>query len=192
MKPARGANGRKFLGLGLAIGVMIIMAGSTFAASGIYNFSLPSIDGKPTPLSDFKGKVLLLVNVASHCGYTPQYTGLEAVYEKYKDKGLVVIGFPANNFGAQEPGTDTEIQTFCSTKYSVTFPMYGKVSVKGEDQTPLYQYLTKETPAPIAGDIKWNFTKFLIDRDGQVVERFEPAVTPDSSTVTAAIEKLLK
>lgn len=182
---------RKLSALGFAIGVMTIMAGSTFAASSIYNFSLPSIDGKATPLSDFKGKVLLLVNVASHCGYTPQYTGLEALYEKYKDKGLVVIGFPANNFGAQEPGTNAEIQTFCTSKYSVKFPLYGKVSVKGDDQTPLYKYLTKETAAPIAGDIKWNFTKFLVDRNGQVVQRFEPAVTPESSEMIAAVEKLL-
>ena len=118
------------------------MVTQAFAASSVYDFTLPSIDGKPMPLADFKGKVVLIVNVASRCGFTPQYKGLEALYEKYKDQGFVILGFPANNFGAQEPGTNEEIKTFCSTKYSVTFPMYAKVSVKGEDQTPLYQYLT--------------------------------------------------
>ncbi|MGA7381849.1 MAG: glutathione peroxidase [Terriglobales bacterium] len=168
------------------------MAGPTFAASNIYDFTLPNIDGKPMPLTDFKGKVILMVNVASQCGYTPQYTALEAIYEKYKAQGFVIVGFPANNFGAQEPGTNQEIKTFCTRKYSVTFPMYSKVSVKGDDQTPLYQYLTKDTPAPIAGDIKWNFTKFLVDRKGNVVQRFESKVTPDSPEVTSAIEQLLK
>src|SRR6266568_1089026 len=176
----------------LTLGLLLMSAGSLFAASNIYNFTLPSIDGKPMPLADFKGKVVLMVNVASQCGYTPQYTGLEALYEKYKDKGFVILGFPANNFGAQEPGTNQEIKTFCTRKYSVTFPMYSKISVKGADQTPLYAYLTKETGAGVAGEIQWNFTKFLVDRDGKVVQRFEPAVTPDSKEVTAAIEKQLK
>jgi glutathione peroxidase len=174
------------------MGMVIAMAGSTFAASNIYNFSLPSIDGKPMPLSDFKGKVILMVNVASQCGYTPQYTGLEALYEKYKDKGFVIVGFPANNFGAQEPGTNDEIKTFCSRKYSVKFPLYAKVSVKGSDQTPLYKYLTTETDPKLNGEIKWNFTKFLVDRDGNVVKRFEPAVTPESPEVVSAVEGLLK
>ncbi len=180
------------LGIYLAIGVLLIMATSLFAGSGVYSFTLNSIEGKPAPLADYKGKVVLLVNVASQCGYTPQYSALEAIYEKYKGQGFVILGFPANNFGAQEPGTNEEIKTFCSRKYSVTFPMYSKISVKGDDQAPLYAYLTKETGAGIAGDIKWNFTKFLVDRDGKVVERFEPAVTPDSKEVTAAIEKRLK
>jgi glutathione peroxidase len=176
----------------LFIGVLLIMATSLFAGSGVYNFTLNSIDGKPAPLADYKGKVVLLVNVASQCGYTPQYSALESIYEKYKDQGFVILGFPANNFGAQEPGTNEEIKTFCTRKYSVTFPMYSKISVKGVDQAPLYSYLTKETGTGIAGDIKWNFTKFLVDRDGRVVQRFEPAVTPDSKEVTAAIEKQLK
>jgi glutathione peroxidase len=176
----------------LPFGVLLIMATSLFAASGIYNFTLNSIDGKPAPLADYKGKVVMIVNVASQCGYTPQYSALEAIYEKYKDQGFVILGFPANNFGAQEPGTNQEIKTFCSRKYSVTFPMYAKISVKGDDQAPLYAYLTKETGAEIAGDIKWNFTKFLVDRNGKVVQRFEPAVTPDSKEVTGAIEKLVK
>jgi glutathione peroxidase len=180
------------LGISLVFGVLLIMATSLFAGSGIYGFTLNSIDGKPAPLAEYKGKVVLLVNVASQCGYTPQYSGLEATYEKYKDQGFVILGFPANNFGAQEPGTNEEIKTFCTRKYSVTFPMYSKISVKGTDQAPLYAYLTKETGPGIEGDIKWNFTKFLVDRDGKVVQRFEPAVTPDSKEVTAAIEKQLK
>src|SRR6202142_4311305 len=172
--------------------VILIMSASLFAATSIYDFTLPSIDGKPAPLANYKGKGVLLVNVASRCGFTPQYTALESTYEKYKDRGFVILGFPANNFGAQEPGTNEEIKTFCTRKYSVTFPMYAKISVKGADQAPLYAYLTKETPAGISGDIKWNFTKFLVDRDGKVVQRFEPAVTPDSKEVTEAIEKQLK
>ena len=176
----------------VAFGVLLIMASSLFAGSGVYNFTLNSIDGKPAPLADYQGKVVLLVNVASQCGYTPQYSALEAIYEKYKDQGFVILGFPANNFGAQEPGTNQEIKTFCTRNYSVTFPMYSKISVKGADQAPLYTYLTKETGTGIAGDIKWNFTKFLVDREGKVIQRFEPAVTPDSKEVTAAIEKQLK
>src|ERR1700738_2610706 len=161
-------------------------------ANGVYSYTLKSIDGQPVSLKSYRGKVLLLVNVASKCGYTPQYAGLESLYEKYKDRGLVIVGIPANNFAQQEPGTNEEIKTFCSRKYNVTFPMMSKVSVLGDDKTPLYQYLTKQTGAAIAGDIKWNFTKFLVDRNGNVVQRFEPAVTPDSKEVTAAIEKQLK
>jgi glutathione peroxidase len=186
MKAMRNGSVRTFLVLGL----VIIMAGSAVAAN-IYDFTLPSIDGKPMPLAEFKGKVVLVVNVASRCGYTPQYSALESLYEKYKDQGFVIVGFPANNFGAQEPGTNEEIKTFCSRKYNVTFPMYSKVSVKGDDQTPLYQYLTKQTGPAIAGDIKWNFTKFLVDRNGNVVQRFESAVTPDSKEVVSAVDKQL-
>ncbi len=174
-------------------GALLMMTASLFAASsGIYTFTLNSIDGTPAPLANYKGKVVLVVNVASQCGYTPQYSALEATYEKYKDQGFVILGFPANNFGAQEPGTNEEIKTFCTRKYSVTFPMYAKISVKGADQSPLYAYLTKDTGAGIKGEIKWNFTKFLIDRNGNVVQRFEPAVTPDSKEVIASIEKQLK
>src|SRR5271169_6523988 len=180
------------LGVCLTFGVLLIMATSLFAASGVYSYTLNSIDGKPGPLAEYKGKVVLIVNVASQCGYTPQYSALEAVYEKYKDQGFVILGFPANNFGAQEPGTNDEIKTFCSRKYSVTFPMYSKISVKGADQAPLYAYLTKEAGPGVSGDIKWNFTKFLVDRSGNVVQRFEPAVTPDSKEMVGAIEKQLK
>src|SRR5579883_1566858 len=132
---------------------LVLMVTPAFAASSVYDFTLPSIDGQPMPLANFKGKVVLLVNVASRCGYTPQYAGLEALYEKYKDQGFVILGFPANNFGAQEPGTNQEIKKFCSSRYNVTFPMYAKVSVKGADMTPLYKYLTEAK----GGDVKWNF-----------------------------------
>jgi glutathione peroxidase len=164
-----------------------------FGASSVYDFTLDSIDGQPAPLADYKGKVLLLVNVASKCGFTPQYTALEALYEKYKGQGLVVIGFPANNFMAQEPGTNEEIKTFCTRKYNVTFPMYTKISVKGSDKAPLYQFLTDSGANPTTGgEIKWNFTKFLVARDGKVISRFEPAVKPDSPEVVGAIEKALQ
>ena len=155
-------------------------------------FSLNNIDGKPAPLSQYQGKVVLIVNVASKCGYTPQYSGLEKLYEKYKDKGFVILGFPANNFMAQEPGTNEEIKTFCSNKYNVTFPMYSKISVKGDDKHPLYQFLTDKQANPkTGGEIQWNFTKFLVGKDGKVIARFEPAVEPESADVTSAIEKAL-
>lgn len=182
---------RRNIGAYLLLGLTLTMVGSLFAASSIYDFTLPSIDGKPMPLASFKGKVVLMVNVASQCAYTPQYTALETVYEKYKDRGFVVLGFPANNFGEQEPGTNAEIKTFCSTKYNVTFPMFSKISVEGLDENPLYAYLTKEANPSVAGDIQWNFTKFLADRSGHVVRRFEPPVTPDSPQVIDSIEKLL-
>jgi len=177
---------------GLVAGALLLMVGSLLAASGIYSFTLNSIDGQSAPLAAYRGKVVLVVNVASQCGYTPQYSALESIYEKYKDQGFVILGFPANNFGAQEPGTNEEIKTFCTRKYSVTFPMYSKISVKAPDQASLYTYLTQDTAPGIRGEIKWNFTKFLVDRNGNVVQRFEPAATPDSKEVTTAIEKQLK
>ena len=188
MKSGKNRNLRTFL-LGVAT---LLMSASLFAAGSIYDFTLNSIDGKPMPLANFKGKVILVVNVASRCGFTPQYSALESIYEKYKDQGFVILGFPANNFGSQEPGTNAEIKKFCSAKYNVTFPMYAKISVKGQDQTPLYKYLTESANPAYAGEIKWNFTKFLIDRDGRVVQRFEPDTTPDSPPVTLAIEQTLK
>jgi len=166
----------------------LLMTTSAFSASSIHEFTMNSIDGQATPLSTLKGKAVLVVNVASQCGYTPQYTGLQALYEKYKGQGLVIVGVPANNFGGQEPGTNEEIKQFCSRKYSVTFPIMAKVSVKGGDQTPLYQYLT----TTMGGDVKWNFTKFLVGKDGKPVQRFESGVSPDSPELAAAIEKALK
>ena len=175
------------------LGLGLLMSAPLFSASSIHDFTLNSIDGSPTPLSSLKGKVVLLVNVASFCGYTPQYEGLEALYKKYKDQGLVVLGFPANNFGEQEPGTNEEIKKFCSTRYHVSFPMFSKVSVVGSDKTPLYQFLTDKKANPsTGGEIQWNFTKFLADRNGKVIARFDSAVEPDSSEVIRAIEKALK
>src|SRR5277367_6142999 len=166
--------------------LLFFATATTLAADkSIYSFTLNTIDNQPAPLSTYKGKVVLLVNVASRCGFTPQYTALEAIYEKYRDRGFVIVGIPANNFAAQEPGTNQEIKTFCSSKYNVTFPMMAKVSVKGEDQTPLYQFLTDKTAhSETGGEIKWNFTKFLVGPNGQILARFEPDVTPDSPQVT--------
>jgi glutathione peroxidase len=166
---------------------------TAFAASSVHEFTLNALNGTPTPLANFKGKVMLLVNVASQCGYTPQYEGLQALYTKYKDRGLVIAGFPANNFGGQEPGTNEEIGAFCKSKYGVTFPMFAKISVEGGDKAPLYQFLTDKSANPkTGGEIQWNFTKFLVDRNGRVVQRFEPAVEPDSKELVSAIETALK
>ncbi|MEJ2053446.1 MAG: glutathione peroxidase [Calditrichaceae bacterium] len=160
--------------------------------SSIYNIPVKDIDGNPLTLSKYKGKALLIVNVASKCGFTPQYKGLESLYETYKDSGLVVLGFPANNFNHQEPGTNEQIKQFCTTNFNVTFPMFSKISVKGGDKHPLYQYLTEQKTDPkFAGDITWNFNKFLIDRNGNIVARFDSAVTPQSDQVIQAVRKVL-
>ena len=176
--------------------------------SDLQDIPLRRIDGSPATLKDFDGSVLLVVNVASKCGLTPQYEGLEALYQKYRGKGLVVLGFPANDFGAQEPGSNQEIAEFCSTKFSVDFPMFEKLTVKGEDQHPLYRELIKQQPqaqpndggtlkeklaehglAPKAPtDVMWNFEKFLVDRHGKVAGRFAPDVTPDSPSLLSALE----
>ncbi|MEZ6143156.1 MAG: glutathione peroxidase [Zavarzinella sp.] len=154
---------------------------------------MKAIDGKEVDLAQFKGKVVLLVNVASRCGYTKQYKDLQALYEKYGKDGLVVIGVPANEFGKQEPGTDAEIAEFCSTKYSVTFPMMSKVVVKGEGICPLYDYLTSKTTNPsFAGPIGWNFEKFLIGRDGAVKGRYKSNIAPMDEQLTTAIQKELE
>lgn len=158
----------------------------------IYEITVKDIDGKDMPLRQYAGKVMLIVNVASKCGFTPQYEGLEKLYRTYKDKGLVIIGFPANNFMWQEPGSDTDIKQFCKMKYDVTFPIASKISVKGNDMHPLYRLLTaKGTNPKTAGDVGWNFTKFLIARDGSVAARFESAVTPESAEIVKAVEGLI-
>ena len=163
------------------------------AASTIHEFTLNSIDGQPTALTQFKGKVVLIVNVASKCGYTPQYEGLEALFRKYKDRGFVVLGFPANNFLWQEPRTNEEIKAFCTRKYNVTFPMFAKVSVKGRDRTPLYRFLTDKQANPATGgEIAWNFTKFLVDRNGKVIGRFASSVKPEAAELISAIENALR
>ena len=158
----------------------------------IYDFTMKDIDGKDVKLEQLKGKAMLIVNVASKCGFTPQYEGLEKIYSQYKDKGFVILGFPANNFMGQEPGTNEEIKQFCSLNYNVTFPMFSKISVKGKDIAPLYKYLTeKETNPEFSGKISWNFNKFLVDRDGKIVARFGSRAKPESEEVVAAIEKSL-
>ena len=165
-----------------------LMLGQLTAASAqsIYGIKLKDLDGKDTTLSNYKGKVLLIVNVASKCGFTKQYTGLEAIYQKYKAQGFAVLGFPCNQFGGQEPGSNEEIKQFCSGKYHVTFPLFDKIEVNGDKRHPLYTALAgKDSPHP--GDIKWNFTKFLIGKDGKLLQRFESAVTPESPELTAAI-----
>jgi len=168
-------------------------SGSEPGGPSIYDFTMNDIDGKPVNLAHFKGKVVLVVNVASRCGFTPQYEGLQKLYLKYQQQGLVILGFPANNFGFQEPGTNAEIKSFCSAKYNVTFPIFSKISVKGDDIDPLYKYLTDKASNPeYGGDIKWNFNKFLVDRHGKIVARFEPQVKPDSDQVVQAIEKALQ
>ena len=147
----------------------------------IYDFTVDDIEGKPVKLDRFKGKVLLVVNTASKCGFTPQYKGLEALYRKYHDRGLEVLGFPCNQFGAQEPGSEQEIATFYQTNYDVTFPMFAKIDVNGDATAPLYRYLKHEKPGLLGTEaIKWNFTKFLVDRDGRVVARFAPNDTPEA------------
>jgi glutathione peroxidase len=152
-----------------------------------YDLTANTLDGTPKKLSDYKGKVLVVVNTASQCGYTPQYAGLEKLYQDYKDKGVVVLGFPSNDFGGQEPGTAAEIKTFCETKYHVTFPMFAKVKTKGEGQSPVYTFLVAKDGAP-----KWNFHKYVVGKDGQVTASFPSSVKPDSDELKKAIEAALK
>ena len=160
------------------------------AADSIYGIPLKTIDGTATTLEPYKDKVLLIVNVASKCGFTPQYAALESLYEKYKDKGLVVLGFPCNQFLSQEPGTNEEIKQFCTSKYNVTFPMFEKIEVNGDNRHPLYVLLAGKD-SPQSGLIKWNFTKFLISRDGKILDRFAPMAKPDSPQVIKAVEEAL-
>lgn len=156
---------------------------------GIYQFTMNDIDGNPVSLQDFRGKVILLVNVASKCGYTYQYEGLESIYKKYQDRGFVVLGFPANDFKQQEPGTDAEIKEFCRLNYGVTFPMFSKITVIGDNIHPLYTYLTSEKTNPeFSGEITWNFNKFLIGRDGKILARFDRKDKPEDPKVIEAIE----
>jgi len=176
----------------ITILLALIMAQIVLAEtnSSLYDIPLKDIDGKPTSLKAYQGKVLLIVNVASKCGFTPQYEGLEAIQKKYEAKGFTVLGFPCNDFGSQEPGTADEIKTFCSSNYSVTFPLFEKLHVKGGEQHPLYAALTgKDSPFP--GDISWNFNKFVVGRDGKIVKRFDSKATPESAQVTGAIEAAL-
>jgi glutathione peroxidase len=159
----------------------------------LYEFTLKGIDGSEMKMDQFRGKAVLIVNVASECGYTPQYEGLQKIYTKYKDQNFTIVGFPANNFGAQEPGSNEEIQTFCKKRYGVSFPLSTKISVKGSDKHPFYRFLTeKETDPEFAGEIKWNFNKFLVDKNGKIVARFDSGDEPESDKVITAIEQALK
>jgi glutathione peroxidase len=172
------------------LALSIIMQTIAVRAASVLEIPVKDIDGKDTSLNAYKGKVMLVVNVASKCGLTPQYKALEAVHEKYKAKGFTVLGFPCNQFKSQEPGSNEEIKVFCTTKYNVTFPLFDKLDVNGEKRHPLYVALAgKDSPFP--GDIKWNFGKFLIGRDGKIIKRFEPTTVPDAPEVTAAIEAAL-
>jgi glutathione peroxidase len=170
---------------------LLAVAGIASASdTSVQTIPLKDIDGKDTSLKAYEGKVLLVVNVASRCGLTKQYKELQALHEKFKDQGFAVLGFPCNDFGAQEPGTNDEIKVFCTEKYSVSFPMFDKLHVKGAEQHPLYSALTgKEGAFP--GDVKWNFGKFLIGKDGKPLARFEPKTTPDDTSVVSAIEKAI-
>jgi glutathione peroxidase len=164
----------------------LLMAAKT---TSVYDFTMDDIDGKPVNLGTYKGKVLLLVNTASLCGNTPQYSDLERVYEQYHEQGFEVLAFPANNFGQQEPGTNAEIKGFCLTKYSVSFPLFSKISVKGPDKHPLYQYLTEQSPFP--GEVEWNFQKYLVDRSGRIVARFHHRTKPAAHEIVTEIERVL-
>lgn len=180
--------------IGLIAGVITLAASMSHAADAekrqsALDFKMKTIDGETVDLEKYRGKVVLVVNVASECGLTPQYEGLQALYEKYQKKDFVVLGFPSNQFGEQEPGSDAQIKQFCTTKYDVGFPMFSKIEVNGEDAAPLYQYLTAQDVQPVGdGEISWNFEKFLLDRDGKVVARFSPPTTPDAPELIKAIE----
>lgn len=183
----------------VAVAGWMLMTAGLFGARGedgmatnVYTIPVQTIEGKDTTLAEYKGKVLLIVNTASRCGFTGQYAGLEALYQSKRVAGLVVLGFPSNDFLGQEPGSNEEIKSFCSLKYNVTFPMFAKISVKGDDQHPLYRYLTgKETDPEFEGAITWNFNKFLIDRQGKIVGRFGSRTAPDDEKLTQAVEKAL-
>ncbi|MGE0642644.1 MAG: glutathione peroxidase [Nitrospira sp.] len=176
----------------------VVLAGEKLSSSPVsgkestaplYKFRLPDIDGHPVDLKSFKGKVLLIVNTASMCGNTPQYAGLQEMYERYQERGFEVLAFPANDFGKQEPGTNEEIKGFCYTKYSVSFPLFSKISVTGNGQHPLYRYLTEQSPFP--GRVTWNFQKYLVDRSGQVIAKYDPGMNPLSRPIIADVEKAL-
>ncbi len=174
----------------LVAALLFSVAAASAADRSIYDIPLKDIDRKPTSLKAHKGKALLIVNVASECGLTSQYEGLEALHRKYKDKGFAVLGFPCNQFGGQEPGTNEQIKKFCSSNYSVTFPMFDKIEVKGENQHALYRTLSG-AKSKFRGDVGWNFAKFLIGRDGSLVARFDPGEEPDSQKIVSAIEKAI-
>lgn len=173
------------------LSIFAILSLSGTGVDNVHQISVTTMEGEEKPLADYAGKVLLIVNTASKCGYTPQYADLQKVYETYKDDGLVILGFPANNFGNQEPGTDEEILEFCDVNYGITFPMFSKISVRGDDQHPLFDYLTGTADGEKMGNVNWNFEKFLIDKDGRLVKRFRSRVKPTDDAVTSLIESYL-
>ena len=177
---------RSFLPLLALASILLPMNTPADPVTSLYDLKVNSLDGKPVDLAQYKGHVILVVNPASHCGFTPPYAGLEKLYTQYQDKGFVILGFPSNDFGGQEPGTPEEIATFCTSKYSVTFPMFEKVKTKGDGQSPVYQFLTTGFPTPT-----WNFCKYLIDPNGKVLQEFPSKVTPDSTELVGAIDAAL-
>ena len=182
---------RLFLSLALAFGALTTMAIADDHECAL-DFKAKTIDGETVDLEDYEGNVVLVVNTASQCGLTPQYAGLQELYEKHKDKGFVVLGFPCNQFGSQEPGSEAEIKQFCSTKYKVSFPMFSKVDVNGDQAAPIYKYLTSKDVQPAGkGEVSWNFEKFLIDREGNLIHRFAPRTKPDDAELVKAIDSAL-
>jgi glutathione peroxidase len=171
---------------------LLSVAVSLATGKSLYDFNVSNLDGKPVELSSYKGKVVLVVNTASKCGYTGQYKGLEAIHKKYENRGFTVLGFPSNDFLGQEPGTNEEIKKFCSLNYGVTFPIFAKNPVKGDSKQPVYKFLTESGPKDETGEVRWNFEKFLVDQNGQVVARFRSSVDPEGDKITSVIEKLLK
>ena len=182
-----------FIGLGCVVSTVTSAKGGKIMATNIYDIAVKDIDGRDTTLAAYRGKVMLIVNVASRCGFTGQYDGLQKLYEQHKDSGFVILGFPANNFLGQEPGADPEIKKFCTLTYGVTFPMFAKISVKGDDKHPLYKFLTEKATNPgFDGEISWNFNKFLISKNGTVLARFGSRTKPESPEITEAIQKAIK
>lgn len=180
----------KTIGLIITL-ISLIMITNIERTDNIYQYELNSIDGEKISLNEFSGDVLLLVNTASECGFTKQYEGLQNIYEKYSDQGFKVLGFPANNFGGQEPGSDEEIAAFCQLNFGVSFPLFSRISVKGDDQHPLFSLLTNLENPDFTGEISWNFEKFLVDRNGNLVRRFKSSVDPEDDSVVSAIQELL-
>lgn len=176
----------------LWLAILVFSFGTLGFSKSVYDFSVETLGGKKTALKTYQGKALLVVNTASRCGFTSQYEGLEALYKKYKDQGLVVMGFPSNDFGGQEPGTNEEIAQFCKKNYGVTFPVFSKGPVSGKTKQSLFKYLTEEQDANLQGEINWNFEKFLIDRKGKLVARFRSSVGPQSAPIIEAVESALK
>ncbi len=174
------------------IGMSGGQAGALTGAKNLFELSATDIDGRERKLNEFAGKVVMVVNVASKCGFTSQYEGLEAIFKKYKDQGFVILAFPSNDFMGQEPGSNEEIKKFCATNYDVSFPIFAKGAVTGEERQPVFEFITQEANQRLAGRVMWNFEKFLFDRQGNLVERYRSMTTPESATITAKIEELLK